>query len=79
MNIVTVVTIGNHLASFLITNKEDENKSNHNNNNNNNFNNNIIIQIPNMLGIDYDFNELISINKSVEKICNQISNIIKNN
>jgi len=75
-NTVTVVTIDNHLDSFLTTNKEDENKSNHNNTNSNN---NTIIQTPTKLDIDYDFNELISLNKSVEKSCNQISNNIKDN
>ena len=75
-NTVTVVTIDNHLDSFLTTNREDENKSNHNNTNSNN---NTIIQTPTKLDIDYDFNELISLNKSVEKSCNQISNKIKDN
>lgn len=70
-NTITVVTIDNHLDSFLTTNKEDENKSNHNNTNSNN---NTIVQTPTKLDIDYDFNELISINESVEKSCNQINN-----
>ena len=47
-NTVTVVTIENHLDSFLTTNKEDENKSNINNINTNS-NNNTIIQTPTKL------------------------------
>ena len=71
-NTVTVVTIDNHLDSFLTTNKEDENKSNINNINTNS--NNTIIQTPSKLEVDYDFNEIISINNSVEKSNNQIIN-----
>ena len=73
VNTVTVVTIDNHLDSFLTTNKEDENKSNQNNINTNS-NNNTIIQTPTKLDVDYDFNEIISINNSVEKSNNQINN-----
>ena len=68
-NTVTVVTIDNHLDSFLTTNKEDE-KSNQNNMNTNS-NNNTIIQTPSKLEVDYDFNEILSINNSVEKSNNQ--------
>ena len=65
-NTVTVVTIENHLDSFLTTNKEEENKSNINNINTNS-NNNTIVQSPAKLDVDYDLNEIISINNSVEK------------
>ena len=65
-NTVTVVTIENHLDSFLTTNKEEENKSNINNINTNS-NNNTIVQSPTKLDVDYDLNEIISINNSVEK------------
>ena len=71
-NTVTVVTIENHLDSFLTTNKEEENKSN-NINNNINSNNNTIVQSPNKLDVDYDLNEIISINNSVEKSNSQIN------
>ena len=65
-NTVTVVTIDNHLDSFLTTNKEDEVKSNHNNLNNNSNNNTINTNIlsPSKLEVDYDLNEIISINNS---------------
>ena len=65
-NTVTVVTIENHLDSFLTTNKEEENKSNINNINTNS-NNNTIVQSPAKLDVDYDLNQIISINNSVEK------------
>jgi len=65
-NTVTVVTIENHLDSFLTTNKEEENKSNINNINTNS-NNNTIVQSPAKLDVDYDLNEIISINNSCEK------------
>ena len=76
-NTVTVVTIDNHLDSFLTTNKEDEVKSNQNNINTNS--NNTIIQTPTKLDVDYDFNEILSINNSVEKSNNQINNKINLN
>ena len=66
-NTVTV-TIENHLDSFLTTNKEEENKSNINN---------TIVQSPNKLDVDYDLNEIISINNSVEKSNN--NSLIKKN
>ena len=74
-NTITVVTIDNHLDSFLTTNKEDEVKSNHNNINNNSNNNTINNNIlsPSKLEVDYDLNEIISINNSVEKSNNQIN------
>ena len=65
-NTVTVVTIENHLDSFLTTNKEEENKSNINNINTNS-NNNTIVQSPAKLDVNYDLNEIISINNSCEK------------
>ena len=78
-NTLTVVTIDNHLDSFLTTNKEDESKSNHNNINTNS-NNNTIVQTPTKLGVVYDYNEIISINNSVEKNDNnQINNNSNNN
>ena len=71
-NTVTLITMDNHLDSFLTTNKEDDIKSNQNNANSNN---NTIIQSPNKLEVNYDFNELISINNSVEKNnSNQLNN-----
>ena len=76
-NTVTIVTIDNHLDSFLTTNKEDENKSNHNNINTNS--NNTIVQTPTKLDVDYDFNEIVSLNNSVEKSGNQINNKFSNN
>ena len=71
-NTLTVVTIENHLDSFLTTNKEDD-KSNQNNINTNS-NNNTIIQTPTKLDVYYDYNEIISLNNSVEKSNNQKSN-----
>ena len=65
-NTVTVITIDNHLDSFLTTNREEENKSNLNNINTNS-NNNTIVQSPSKIDVDYDLNEIISINNSVEK------------
>ena len=67
-NTVTVITIENHLDSFLTTNKEEENKSNINN---------TIVQSPTKLDVDYDLNEIISINNSVEK-SNSNSNTLLN-
>ena len=58
-NTLSYVTIDNHLDSFL-TNKEEENK-------NNNQNNEVTIETPKKQNIDFDFNEIISINNSVEK------------
>ena len=71
-NTITVVTIENHLDSFLTTNKEDD-KSNQNNINTNS-NNNTIIQTPTKLDVYYDYNEIVSINNSVEKSNNQLNN-----
>ena len=77
-NTVTVVTIDNHLDSFLTTNKEEENKSNINNINTNS-NNNTIVQSPAKLDVDYDLNEIISINNSVEKSNSHINQKINLN
>ena len=76
-NTVTLVTMDNHLDSFLTTNKEDE-KSNQNNANSNNITK---IQSPNKINIEYDFNEIVSINNSVNKNNNLQINTIddKNN
>ena len=71
-NTVTVVTLENHLDSFLTTNKEEENKSNLNNVNTIS-NNNTIVQSPSKLEVDYDLNEIISINNSVEKSNSQLN------
>ena len=76
-NTVTIVTIENHLDSFLTTNKEEENKSNINNINTNS-NNNTIVQSPTKLDVDYDLNEIISINNSVEKSNSQLNQRINN-
>ena len=76
-NTVTIVTIDNHLDSFLTTNKEEENKSNINNINTNS-NNNTIVQSPTKLDVDYDLNEIISINNSVEKSNSQLNQKINN-
>ena len=77
-NTVTVVTLENHLDSFLTTNKEEENKSNINNVNTNS-NNNTIVQSPSKLEVDYDLNEIISINNSVEKSNSQLNKKINLN
>ena len=76
-NTVTVITMENHLDSFLTTNKEEENKSNINNINTNS-NNNTIVQSPTKLDVDYDLNEIISINNSVEKSNSQLNQKINN-
>ena len=76
-NTVTVVTIDNHLDSFLTTNKEEESKNNLNSNTNST--NNKVIQTPIKLDIDYDFNDIISLNNSGNKTNNQINNELKIN
>ena len=75
-NTVTLITMDNHLDSFLTTNKEDDTKSNQNNITSNN---NTIIQSPNKLDLDYDANELISINNSVENNKIKINDLNINN
>ena len=74
-NTVTLVTMDNHLDSFLTTNKEDE-KSNLNNINSNNISK---IQSPDKINIDYDYNEIVSINNSVVKNNNLQINQIDDN
>ena len=75
-NTVTLITMDNHLDSFLTTNREDDAKSNQNNTTSNN---NTIIQSPNKLDLDYDVNELISINNSVENNNIKINDLNINN
>ena len=75
-NTVTLITMDNHLDSFLTTNKEDDTKSNQNNTNSNN---NTIIQSPNKLDLDYNVNELISINNSVENNNIKVNDLNINN
>ena len=74
-NTGSLVTIDNHSDSSFTTNKEDE-KSNQNNNNSNN---KTVIQSPYKIDIDYDYNEIISINNSVIKQNNNMVDKMNNN
>ena len=92
-NTVTVITMDNHLDSFLTTNKEEDNKSvnnnimnnvkntNTNNSNNNSIINNSLIQTPTKIYSEegeFYCNDVVSQKKFEEKNNNNINNNVYN-